>query len=116
MLLQADEEFIIQFKVEQFRLPCGTQWLKVRDGSSLSSNLLADLSGAADTTPSVVNSTGSNLLLEFFSDKIVVGGQICGGGFLAHASQISTALEQSKTIVLYSESIFFLCAAGSKTF
>ncbi|KAH0816631.1 hypothetical protein GEV33_006160 [Tenebrio molitor] len=88
MLLQADEEFIIQFKVEQFRLPCGTQWLKVRDGSSLSANLLADLSGAADTTPSVVNSTGSNLLLEFFSDKIVVGGQICGGGFLAHASQI----------------------------
>ncbi|XP_068909443.1 uncharacterized protein gogo isoform X3 [Tenebrio molitor] len=87
-LIQADEEFIIQFKVEQFRLPCGTQWLKVRDGSSLSANLLADLSGAADTTPSVVNSTGSNLLLEFFSDKIVVGGQICGGGFLAHASQI----------------------------
>ncbi|XP_063909126.1 uncharacterized protein LOC135126861 isoform X3 [Zophobas morio] len=89
-LIQADEEFIIQFKVEQFHLPCGTQWLKVRDGSSLSANLLADLSGAPDTTPSVVNSTGPNLLLEFFSDEIAVGGQICGGGFLAHASQIRT--------------------------
>ena len=95
MLFQADEEFIIQFKVEQFHLPCGTQWLKVRDGSSLSANLLADLSGAPDTTPSVVNSTGPNLLLEFFSDEIAVGGQICGGGFLAHASQISTDLEQT---------------------
>lgn len=86
---QADDEFIIRFKVEQFYLPCGTQWLKVRDGSSLSGNLLADLSGAPDTTPSVVNSTGANLLLEFFSDKIAVGGQVCGGGFLAHATQIS---------------------------
>ncbi|XP_015837696.1 uncharacterized protein gogo isoform X3 [Tribolium castaneum] len=89
-LIQADEEFIIQFKVEQFHLPCGTQWLKVRDGSSLSANLLADLSGAPDTTPSVVNSTGPNLLLEFFSEEIAIGGQICGGGFLAHASQINT--------------------------
>ncbi|XP_044259174.1 uncharacterized protein LOC123007794 isoform X2 [Tribolium madens] len=87
-LIQADDEFIIQFKVEQFHLPCGTQWLKVRDGSSLSANLLADLSGAPETTPSVVNSTGANLLLEFFSEEIAVGGQICGGGFLAHASQI----------------------------
>lgn len=75
--------------MEQFYLPCGTQWLKVRDGSSLSGNLLADLSGTPDTIPSVVNSTGANLLLEFFSDKIAIGGQVCGGGFLAHATQIS---------------------------
>lgn len=79
---------MIQFTVEQFRLPCGTQWLKVRDGSSLSANLLADLSGSPDTTPSVVNSTGPNLLLEFFSDEVIPVGQMCGGGFLAHARQI----------------------------
>ncbi|KAJ8982276.1 hypothetical protein NQ317_007250 [Molorchus minor] len=86
-LVQADEDFRIQFRVEQFYLPCGTQWLKVRDGNSLSSNLLSDLTGAPDTTPSVVNSTGPNLLLEFFSDGNS-GVQICGGGFLAQAMQI----------------------------
>lgn len=88
-LLQADEEKVIEFTVEQFRLPCGTQWLKVRDGRSLSSRLLADLSGAADSTPSVVNSSGPNLLLEFFTDEVAAGGHFCGGGFLAHAMQIS---------------------------
>ncbi|KAJ8961826.1 hypothetical protein NQ318_021441 [Aromia moschata] len=87
-LIQADDDFVIQFRVEQFHLPCGTQWLKVRDGNSLSSNLLADLSGVPDTTPAVVNSTGSNLLLEFFSEETSSSQQICGGGFLAHASQL----------------------------
>lgn len=88
-LFQSDEDFIIQFRVEQFHLPCGTQWLKIRDGSSLSSNLLAHLTGDPENSPSVVNSTGPNLLLEFFSDEITAGGQLCGGGFLAHATQIS---------------------------
>lgn len=88
-IFQSDLNCIVQFKVEQFHLPCGTQWLKVRDGSSLSANLLADLSGAPDTTPSIVNSTGPNLLLEFYAEEYIAGGQMCGGGFLAHATQIS---------------------------
>ncbi|KAF2884467.1 hypothetical protein ILUMI_21705, partial [Ignelater luminosus] len=87
-LIQADEDYTIQFRVEQFRLPCGSQWLKVRDGSSLSANLLADLSGAPDSVPSVVNSSGSNLLLEFFSNEAPTAGHLCGGGFLAQAIQI----------------------------
>lgn len=78
---------MIQFKVEQFRLPCGTQWLKVRDGSSLSGTLLEDLSGLPESTPSVVNSTGPNILLEFFTEEIATGGSFCGGGFLAYAIQ-----------------------------
>ncbi|XP_017775966.1 PREDICTED: uncharacterized protein LOC108562210 isoform X2 [Nicrophorus vespilloides] len=87
-LIQADEEYIIEFRVEQFHLPCGTQWLKIRDGSSLSATLLADLTGDPESTPAVVNSTCSSLLLEFYSDEISTSNQFCGGGFLAHATQL----------------------------
>ncbi|XP_076253063.1 thrombospondin-1 like protein golden goal isoform X3 [Rhynchophorus ferrugineus] len=87
-LIQADDDSVVQFRVEQFYLPCGNQWLKIRDGSSLSSTLLADLTGQPGTSPSIVNSTGPNLLLEFYSDEISIGPQVCGGGFLAEASQI----------------------------
>nr|XP_023026776.1 uncharacterized protein LOC111514755 [Leptinotarsa decemlineata] len=90
-LIQADDDFIIEFRVEQFHLTCGSQWLKIRDGNALSSNLLADLSGDPDTTPSIVNSTGPNLLLEFFADEISTEGHICAGGFVAHATQMRIA-------------------------
>ncbi|ERL95331.1 hypothetical protein D910_12596, partial [Dendroctonus ponderosae] len=85
---EADDDCVIKFRVEQFNLPCGNQWLKIRDGSSLSSALLSDLSGQPGTVPSQVNSTGPNLLLEFYSDDITLGSQVCDGGFLAEASQI----------------------------
>lgn len=75
--------------MDQFNFPCGNQWLKIRDGSSLSSVLLADLSGEPGTVPKQVNSTGANLLLEFYTDDVAMGGQMCDGGFLAEASQIS---------------------------
>lgn len=100
IIFQSDEDSIIQFKVDQFHLPCGNQWLKIRDGNALSSNLLADLSGVYDTSTSVINSTGPNLLLEYFSDENSSARQICGGGFLAHASQIST---QRVNSIIYKE-------------
>lgn len=103
---QADEDYTIQFRVEQFRLPCGSQWLKVRDGSSLSANLLADLSGAPDSVPSVVNSSGSNLLLEFFSNEAPTAGHLCGGGFLAQAIQISKDLKYKKRKYIIHREIF----------
>ena len=31
-------------------------------------------------------STGQNLLLEFFSDELTASGNVCIGGFLAHAA------------------------------
>lgn len=74
--------------MEQFRLPCGSQWLKVRDGSSLSANLLADLSGTPESILSVVNSSGSNLLLEFYSNEAMSSSHMCGGGFVAKATEI----------------------------
>ncbi|CAG9769137.1 unnamed protein product [Ceutorhynchus assimilis] len=103
-LIQADEDCIIQFRVEQFNLPCGNQWLKIRDGSSLSSALLNDLVGQPGTIPSVVNSTGPNLLLEFYSDELAMGSQICDGGFLAEASQIKL-IKLNITEVLVAHSV-----------
>lgn len=91
--LQADPDHAIRFKVDHFRLPCGSQWLKVRDGNSLSATLLSQLAGTLDTAPSAVQSTGPYLLLEFFSDELMAGGEACGGGFLAHAQQISEYMQ-----------------------
>ncbi|XP_066150361.1 uncharacterized protein gogo isoform X2 [Euwallacea fornicatus] len=87
-LIQADDDCIIQFRVDQFNFPCGNQWLKIRDGSALSSLLLADLTGQPGSVPSELNSTGPNLLLEFYTDDLSMAGQICDGGFLAEANQI----------------------------
>ncbi|KAL1506427.1 hypothetical protein ABEB36_005798 [Hypothenemus hampei] len=103
-LIQADEDCIIQFRVEQFNLPCGNQWLKIRDGTSLSSALLKDLVGQPGSIPSVVNSTGSNILLEFYSDEVdVTGNQFCDGGFLAEAYQIKLIkLNLTDTRIAYS--------------
>lgn len=60
----------------------------MRDGNSTASALLEDLAGSPGSTPSVVNSTGRNILLEFFTEEIVAGGSFCSGGFLAFALQI----------------------------
>ncbi|XP_060524261.1 uncharacterized protein LOC132700756 isoform X2 [Cylas formicarius] len=87
-LIEADHDSIIQFRVEQFYLPCGNQWLKIRDGRSLSANLLADLTGEPGSTPSVINSTGPDLLLDFYTDEVTIGGQLCAGGFLAESTQL----------------------------
>ncbi|KAK9704575.1 Ion channel [Popillia japonica] len=79
----ADEEYIIQLKVEHIYLPCDMQWLKVRDGSSLSATLLDDLKGYAPAPLPIINSTGSNLLLEFESGSF----HLCGGNFVVQAMQ-----------------------------
>ncbi|KAI4458483.1 thrombospondin type i domain-containing 1 [Holotrichia oblita] len=85
LIIQADEEYIIQLKVEQIYLPCDMQWLKVRDGTSLSATLLDDLKGYAPAPLPIINSTGSNLLLEFESGSF----HLCGGGFVVQAMQTS---------------------------
>lgn len=93
MLLQADEDHIIQFKVEQFSLPCGTQWLKVRDGSSLSSALLEHINGNSKNPIQTINSTGPSLLVEFVTNEVSVNNHLCGGGFFAYAIQQSKCFE-----------------------
>ncbi|KAI4458479.1 spermadhesin cub domain superfamily [Holotrichia oblita] len=97
--IQADEEYIIQLKVEQIYLPCDMQWLKVRDGTSLSATLLDDLKGYAPAPLPIINSTGSNLLLEFESGSF----HLCGGGFVVQAMQtIETCNQKIKRKPCYS--------------
>ncbi|XP_054271484.1 uncharacterized protein LOC128992100 [Macrosteles quadrilineatus] len=86
-LIQADRNQLIRLSLEQFRLPCSAQWLKVRDGDSLSSTLLAHLTGVLGSH-SIINSSANFLLLEFFSDELAAIGEECWGGFLAHVQQI----------------------------
>ncbi|KAF5301841.1 hypothetical protein FQA39_LY10626 [Lamprigera yunnana] len=97
-LIEADVGHMVQFKVEQFSLPCNTQWLKIRDGSSLSANLLADLTGGSDKFTTVVNSTGSNLLLEFFSNEEETSSHLCHGAFIIKALQIGQ-IKNNLTII-----------------
>lgn len=78
---------MVRLSLEQFRLPCASQWLKVRDGDSMTSNLLAQLAGVP-SLPYHIVSSGPCLLLEFFSDEMAAAGQECWGGFLAHAQQL----------------------------
>ncbi|RZF33561.1 hypothetical protein LSTR_LSTR008207 [Laodelphax striatellus] len=83
----ADKTHVVRLSLEQFRLPCTSQWVKIRDGDSLSSNLLAQLAGMP-MLPHHVVSSGPCLLLEFFSDSKIAAGEECWGGFLAHAQQL----------------------------
>lgn len=88
-LIQADDGDRIRFKFDFFHLPCTTQWLKVRDGDSLTSELIGYFVGGNPEHPGSIVSIGSQILVEFFSDELETTGQACGGGFLAHAQQMS---------------------------
>ncbi|XP_069681082.1 uncharacterized protein gogo [Periplaneta americana] len=81
-LIQADAGSVVRLIVQHVRLPCGRQWLKVRDGDSLGAPLVAHLSGRM--SPSPITSSSNFLLLEFFSDDVPAA---CLGSFLAHAQQ-----------------------------
>ncbi|XP_063242535.1 uncharacterized protein LOC134542316 [Bacillus rossius redtenbacheri] len=89
-LVQANPGYVVRLSVDHFRLPCASQWLKVRDGDSLSARLAAQLAGGRASARSVTSS-GPSLLLEFFTDELLAGGAECGGGFLAHAQQLAVA-------------------------
>jgi hypothetical protein len=82
ILLQADAGSVIQLTVVHLRLPCGRQWLKLRDGDSLAATLVADLSGRM--TSRAFMSTSNYMLLDFFSDDMPYS---CHGSFLARAEQ-----------------------------
>ncbi|KAK9880256.1 hypothetical protein WA026_010131 [Henosepilachna vigintioctopunctata] len=121
--IQAEINNIIQFKIEWFDSSCGRQWLKIRDGMTLASNMLADLSNHMMSNTSIINSTGSTMLLEFFSDDSFSSDKRCGGGFLAFAKQLEnielasfqtyhragiTPFRIFKLTAVHSTSIFFL--------
>lgn len=89
-------------------MPCSEQYIKIRDGASLSSTLLAELRGGSNLNlPFNVRSSGAQLLLEFYAGteftKINsttttttpysnsgagVVNLACTGGFLANVAQV----------------------------
>uniref|UniRef100_A0A1I8P753 CUB domain-containing protein n=1 Tax=Stomoxys calcitrans TaxID=35570 RepID=A0A1I8P753_STOCA len=106
-----DGEETIALQLSFLRLPCATQYIKIRDGPSLSSTLLIEMQGGTSSTtnggngasnamdlPIFVESSGAQLLLEFYAGEEGGGsiannteihtGLICTGGFLANIEQI----------------------------
>ncbi|XP_067647542.1 uncharacterized protein gogo isoform X2 [Eurosta solidaginis] len=112
-LIQVDGDQNIALSLNFLRLPCPAQYIKVRDGPSLSSTLLIELNGGSNLNmPTQIESSGAQLLLEFYAgeaidvatsthsknstkvddDGAAVGGGViaaCTGGFLANVEQIA---------------------------
>lgn len=87
-LIQADDGHRIRIHYDFFRLMCPTQYVKIRDGDSLGSELIAENYGGLALNSGPILSTDIKLLLEFFSDDFSMIGESCKGGFLIHAQQI----------------------------
>ncbi|XP_020713274.1 uncharacterized protein LOC101454037 isoform X2 [Ceratitis capitata] len=69
-LIQVDGEENIALSLNFLRLPCPAQYIKVRDGPSLSSTLLIELNGGSNLNmPTQIESSGAQLLLEFYAGE-----------------------------------------------
>lgn len=88
-LLQADIEQQIRVNFEFFRLICSTQYVRIRDGDSLSRDLIGEFIGGAVKNIDPIISSGPFLLIEFYSTELSTIGHSCKGGFLLHAQQMS---------------------------
>lgn len=87
-LVQADEDYRIRLHFDFFRLICPTQYIKIRDGDSLGSDLVVEnYGGVALLDADPIISTDSTFLLEFFSDDFAIIGESCKGGFQIHVQQ-----------------------------
>ncbi|KAL9912074.1 thrombospondin-1 like protein golden goal isoform 2-T9 [Glossina fuscipes fuscipes] len=114
-LIQVDGEEYISMELNFLRLPCATQYIKVRDGPSLSSTLLTELQGG-DTihstdaigenmnVPLRLESGRAQLLLEFFageeSSLTNQTGLMCTGGFLANVEQLTKNSSETSAATL----------------
>lgn len=71
-------------------MPCSNQYLRIRDGDTLQADLIGKYVGGMENQLDLIESSGSQLLIEFFSEDLSnMDHGLCGGGFLAHATQIS---------------------------
>lgn len=107
-LVQTDDDYRIRLHFDFFRLICPTQYIKIRDGDSLGSDLVAEnYGGVALLDADPILSTDSKLLLEFFSDDFAIIGDSCKGGLLIHVQQFrkflrfSFATLSSNNVVVY---------------
>lgn len=101
-LVQADANHAVRLWVQQQRLSCGAQWLRVRDGDSLGGRLLLSLDSDQPPLPPASATAGhhveavsssNTMLVEFYSDEAVAALEECAAGFLAHAQQAVPANE-----------------------
>ncbi|XP_037940096.1 uncharacterized protein LOC119672981 [Teleopsis dalmanni] len=111
-LIQADDVENIKLNLQYLHLSCSTQYIKVRNGPSLSSNLLAEYnSGNSIKVLKEINSSKAQMLIEFnsgldFESSTKFEGMIkksnsskytlCSGGFLATIQQLNTKNQTSK--------------------
>ncbi|XP_051156491.1 uncharacterized protein LOC127278692 isoform X2 [Leptopilina boulardi] len=97
-LIQASKENVIRLNLDQAKFPCPGQYVRVRDGDSLSAELLVDVAFDRKEPPSgAIVSSGETLLLEFFSDGKMAEGESCIGGFLAHLLMIGKPHGENET-------------------
>ncbi|KAH8303561.1 hypothetical protein KR018_003270 [Drosophila ironensis] len=117
-LIQVDGEESISLVLSFLRLPCASQYLKVRDGPSLSSTLLVELNGGGlilkgaageGGAPVSVESTGGQLLVEFYagdghantsSSAAQDASATCTGGFMANVQQQLASRSSNATTTL----------------
>lgn len=86
-LIQSEPGYRIRFHFDFFRLMCSDQYVRVRDGDSLLSELVGEYMGGTAKTADSILSSGSKLLLEFYSNELSTIGESCKGGFVTHAQQ-----------------------------
>ncbi|XP_043461860.1 uncharacterized protein LOC122498264 isoform X2 [Leptopilina heterotoma] len=97
-LIQTTEENVIRLNLDQAKFPCPGQYVRVRDGDSLSAELLVDVAFDRKEPPSAaIVSSKETLLLEFFSDPTLADGESCIGGFLAHLLMIGKPQGENET-------------------
>ncbi|XP_044317508.1 uncharacterized protein LOC108040179 [Drosophila rhopaloa] len=114
-LIQVDGEESISLALSFLRLPCASQYIKVRDGPSLSSTLLVELNGGGLIlkgvgVPVAIESTGGQLLVEFSAGDVgqaanasassQEGSAACTGGFMANVQQLLTSRSRNSSITL----------------
>ncbi|XP_055904948.1 uncharacterized protein LOC129940590 [Eupeodes corollae] len=99
-LIQVDGDDTISFEISFLRLPCVSQYIKIRNGPSLSSALLTELISNDDIeTQSTWESTGQHILVEFYSGDSNLIEASCTGGFLANIEQIQPSNQTNKIVV-----------------
>lgn len=63
--------------------------MKIRDGDTLQSDLIGEYIGGMENKLSQIESSSSQILIEFYSENLSsLDHGLCGGGFLGHATQI----------------------------
>lgn len=107
-LLQGDADHRIRLVFDFFRLLCSTQYIRIRNGDSLAAELIAEFSGGSAKNSEPITSSGSRLLLEFFSNELSTIGHSCKGGFLTHAQQIRKFFLHRVIRGKFTHSLFFI--------